>query len=173
MALGTSAALGLALIAPAAAHAQAFKAGTNYIGPSISLSSYGSTAQFNGSFEHAINNKWGWGIQVGYFSYSAGDAFYNYSYKYIPVAGTVAYHFVVTSNEKLDPFVGGAIGYYFTSCSISNVNGNVNGVDCGSLHTLLIGGFGGIRYWVNDKLALVGRIGAGVGYLTVGVDFKM
>jgi hypothetical protein len=154
----------LAVLAAAPLSAQAFTAGTNYIGPAVSLSTYGSSAEFLGNFEHAINDKWGWGISVGYFSY--GDAVF--SYKVIPIAGTAAYHFAV-SNEKLDPFVGGTVGFFIWNCSVDGASCGAGGVS----HGLLIGGFGGVRYWTSEKLALSARAGFGVGILSVGVDFKM
>jgi hypothetical protein len=159
-------ALPLAFLAVGAAplNAQAFKAGTNYIGPSISLATYGSTVAFEGNFEHAINDKWGWGLSAGYWSYGVTD----FNYHVIPVAGTAAYHFTV-SNEKLDPFVGGSVGVFIFSCS------GAHG-DCGAgarSTGLLIGPFGGVRYWLKDNLALTGRVGYGIGFLTAGVDFKM
>ncbi|MGH7581622.1 MAG: outer membrane beta-barrel protein [Gemmatimonadales bacterium] len=152
--------------------AQAFQAGTNYIGPSISLSTYGSTAAFGGNFEHAINDKWGWGVSVGYFSY--GDA--DFSYKFIPIGATANYHFVVQGNEKIDPFVGGGLGYWIVStshkgsCVEFGVDFCPDASRSSGLFPIVIGG---VRYWVKDNLALVGRLGYGLGYLSVGVDFKM
>jgi outer membrane protein W len=174
--------VGSCLVATLASGASAqtpFKAGENYIGPSISLSTYGSTAAFEGNFEHAINDKWGWGVSVGYFSYhdSESDGFTSVDEKstVIPIAGTVAYHFDA-HNDKLDPFVGGSIGYFIFSSSCSATSGGAQ-LDCGSSSaqssTLLIGAYGGIRYWVNPKLALTARAGYGIGFLTVGVDFKI
>ncbi|HEY3933224.1 MAG TPA: hypothetical protein VGL65_01265 [Gemmatimonadales bacterium] len=164
VALASTLAVGLQAQSP-------FKAGTNYIGPSVSLSSYGSSADFSGNFEHAINDKWGWGLSVGYFSYSFGDVD-GYSYSVIPVAGTAAYHFDA-HNEKLDPFVGGSVGIFIYSHSCpSDVPADLCSRGAQGSRPL-IGGFGGVRYWTSDKLALVGRVGFGLGLLSVGVDFKM
>jgi hypothetical protein len=142
-----------------------FAAGTNYIGPFISASTYGSTAAIGGAFEHAINEKWGWGIAADYFSYN----FFDVGFKHITIAGTGAYHFDV-HNEKIDAFAGAAVGYNIVSIE---GGGDCNGVSGCHGSGLLIGGFGGARYWLNEKLALTGRVGYGLGYLSVGVDFKM
>jgi outer membrane protein W len=151
--------------------AQAFKAGSNYLGPSISLAAYGSTAAFAGNFEHAINDKWGWGVSAGYFSYGYDYGCFDFNgicsgtYTYIPIAVTANYHFPVSGNDKLDPFVSGGLGYFVVSCS-----------DCGAgarASTLYPVISGGLRYWVSEKIALTGRAGYGLGFISVGVDFKM
>jgi hypothetical protein len=158
------------------APAQAFRAGTNYIGPSVSLATYGSALAFFGNFEHAINEKWGVGVSVGYYSFTG--------FKYIPIAATANYHFKVT-NEKLDPFIGGGLGYNIVSTSNSVAYDDCIaaglGTDyCRSLnfgHSYSSGIFpiinGGVRYWLKDNLALVGRVGYGIGFLSAGIDFKM
>ncbi len=169
---------GMALVGAATVpgSAQAFTAGSNYIGPFIGLSTYGSTAAFGGDFEHAINDKWGWGLSASYWTYSSGYASGGYSYSasvtsYV-VGGTVAYHFAV-SDPKLDPFVGGFIGYYGCSGSSHDNLGNSASYTCGHASSLFPGAFGGIRYWFSDNIAVTGRLGWGVGTLAVGVDFKM
>ncbi len=166
---GVTLALGLAFLTPTNAVAQAFKAGENYVGPSVSLATYGSTAAIGGNFEHAVNDKWGWGIAAQYFSYSTSGFGFKYSTKYVSLAGTAAYHFEVEGNEKLDPFVGAALGYNIVSidCPLAACDG-----DAFKSSGLLFGGFGGVRYWVKDNLAITGRTGYGLGYLSAGVDFK-
>jgi len=164
---GATLALGIAFLTPTNAGAQAFKAGENYVGPSVSLATYGSTAAIGGNFEHAVNDKWGWGIAAQYFSYSVSYGFGDYTTKYVSLAGTAAYHFEVEGNEKLDPFVGAALGYNIVSIDCP-------GSTCAGARSsgLLLGGFGGLRYWVKDNLAITGRTGYGLGYLSAGVDFK-
>jgi hypothetical protein len=160
---------GLAVVAvfglASTAEAQSpFAKGDNYIGPSVSLSTYGSSIAIGGNFEHAIKDHVGIGASAQYYSYGCGIADCNF--RVITLAGTVAYHFDV-HNEKVDLFAGGAVGTNIVSCSAS-------GIDCNDAfgHSLVIGGFGGVRYYLKDNLALVARAGYGVGYLTAGVDFK-
>ncbi|HEX3926756.1 MAG TPA: hypothetical protein VHW65_02070 [Gemmatimonadales bacterium] len=145
----SSAVLFIALAAPLSAQ-NPFKAGTNYIGPSLGLSPYGAGGALVGNFEHAINDKWGWGVSGSYWSYSGGA---------YTIGGTAAYHFQ-TSNAQLDPFVAGFIGVF--GCS-----------GCHRAGGLFPGVNGGVRYWIKDNLALAGRVGWGAGILSVGVEFKM
>jgi hypothetical protein len=133
------------------------------------MATYGSTAAFGGHFEHAVSDRFGVGAAVEYFSYGCGSGDITCNLKYVSLAGTGVYHFEV-SNEKLDPFVGGALGYHVVSCTISVVGDNTN--YCGSGSRLLIGAFGGLRYFVKESIAIVGRAGYGLGYLSVGVDFR-
>ena len=179
MRIAASRTVGLALVACVATNvqAQAFKAGTNYIGPSVSLATYGSAIAFAGNFEHAINDQWGGAVSVGYYSFIG--------FKYIPIAVTAVYHFKVT-NDKLDPFVGGGLGLNIVSTSFDDAGYNqcvalVGAAYCNRNDYNFGGGHsgifpiinGGVRYWFSDKIALVGRAGYGLGYLSVGVDFKM
>src|SRR4026207_931766 len=78
-----------------------FKQGDNYIGPSISLSTYGSAFAIGGNFEHALKEHIGIGAAAQYYSYGCGALCGDY--KVITLAGTVAYHFDV-KNEKVDLF---------------------------------------------------------------------
>jgi hypothetical protein len=141
-----------------------FQKGDNYIGPSVSLSTYGSAFAIGGNFEHALKEHIGIGAAAQYYSYGCGIADCNF--RVITLAGTLAYHFDV-KNEKVDLFAGGALGTNIVSCSAS-------GFDCNDAfgHSLVIGGFGGVRYFMKENLALVGRVGYGVGYLSAGIDFK-
>lgn len=144
-----------------------FRQGSSFIGPSLSLASYGSTIAIGGHFERAISERFGVGAAAQYFSYGCDAPGIDCSVKYVSLAGTGAYHFEV-SNEKLDPFVGVALGYHLVSCTL-----DFQGVDyCGSSNRFLLGAFGGIRYFVKESIAIVGRAGFGLGYLSVGVDFR-
>ena len=139
-----------------------FQKGDNYIGPSVSLSTYGSTLAIGGHFEHALKEHVGVGAAIEYYSYGCGAA--DCSVKYFSLAGTVAYHFDV-HNEKIDLSAGGALGYNVVSCD------TIYGDLCKD-GSVLIGGFGALRYFVKPNIALVARAGYGLGYLSAGVDFK-
>jgi hypothetical protein len=162
----------IVLLAGAASEARGqgpFRPGANFIGPSLSLATYGSTAAVGGHFEHAVSQRAGVGAAAEYFSYGCDAPGITCNVKYVSLAGTGAYHFEV-SNPKVDPFVGGTLGYHLVSCTISMTGDNTN--YCGSGSRILLGAYGGIRYFVSENMAIVGRAGYGLGYLSAGVDFR-
>jgi hypothetical protein len=171
-ALCLGAALTAAFLAPTGVVAQ-FGPGIKFIGAHVGLSGVGSTAAFGVNGEIAYNDKIGIGVWADTWSYgenfrSAGTS-YDWNVRYVALAGTGSYHFVVKSQPKLDPFLGLALGYYVVNTSADGFSGDY----AGSASRIFLGGFGGARYAFNPNLHGVARLGFGASYLTVGVDFKM
>lgn len=70
----------------------------------------------------------------------------------------------------MGPVPGLALGYYVVSSSTSSTFG---GDYQGASSRVFLGGFGGARYHVKPNLSVVGRVGFGASYFTLGVDFGM
>jgi hypothetical protein len=124
-----------------------------------------------GNFEYAQSRNLGLGGFVAYWSYRYGAEAYGFSadLRYVALGGTVNYHFGTGDASPWDPFIGAALGWYFVSASTSD--SDVGGIT-EALSGMAIGGFVGARYFVTPSVALVGRLGLGLHYLSVGVDFR-
>jgi hypothetical protein len=166
------AALTAGLLAPAAAQAQ-FGEGARHVGAHVGLSGVGSAPSIGVNGELAITKNiaiggwadtWSYGETVG----TAVGA-YSWDIRYVAVAGTGAYHFPIESTPKLDPFLGLALGYFIVSSKATGFTGSYTG----DASRIFLGGFGGARYFFNERVAGVARAGFGAAYLTVGVDLKL
>lgn len=104
------------------------------------------------------------GIQAGIDYYSWGEP--GFKWTYVPVGATANYHFKL-DNGKLDPFVGVGLGYSIVSCSYDGT-----GDLCANSSLYFIGRAGG-RYFLNDKMALYGDVGAGAATLNVGFTMRV
>jgi hypothetical protein len=170
--------MGLAVaagLAGAATQAEAqFAAGQRHVGVHVGLSGVGSAAAIGVNAELAYTDQIGIGLFADTWSYgqSWGSAFGGGSWdvRYVALAGTGAYHFRIEGNPKLDPFLGATLGYY-----IVNTESSASGAPTydASSSRMFLGGYGGIRYFLNDRLSGVARAGVGASYLTLGVDLKL
>lgn len=112
------------------------------------------------------------GIQVGvdWWSWSQRFGTSSSSVSWIPIGVTANYHFKM-ENKKWDPFLGAGLGY-----QIVNATCVVGGVDyCGSTYssTIYFITKGGIRYFMNEKMAAYADVGVGAATLNVGFVWKM
>jgi hypothetical protein len=162
-----------AIVAGTAQPAQAqFALGYTDIGATIGLGGIGSAGlAFGARFERALRaapeglGTGVLGIQIGadYWSWSVPF----YSYTYMPVGGTVNYHFDL-ENDRIDPFLGLGLGYTILSCDYSGSGGDV----CPNSGIYFIGK-AGARYFMRPNLALYADVGAGAATLNVGAMFKV
>jgi outer membrane protein W len=163
--------LAASLIGPAGAEAQ-YAMGQKYLGVHIGVSGVGSTAALGVNGEISYNDRISIGAWADTWSYGEdyGTVLGNVSWdvRYIAIAGTGSYHFPIESNDKLDPFVGAAVGYFVVSSSTESAFGASYS---GDASRLFVGGFGGIRYFFKPRMAGVARVGFGAAYLTLGLDF--
>jgi len=103
------------------------------------------------------------GIRVGVDWYSFSVL--GYSWSYIPISGSVNYHFKM-ENKKFDPFVGAGLGFYIVS-EPSGYSG------AGYNSGLYFIGVLGMRYFLSEKMAFYADAGAGAGALHVGLSWKL
>lgn len=158
-------------------HNQAFHKGAFYLGGALGLSSgFGPLGgiTFIGNAEYAVTNDIGIGGSIGYWGYSEeiNSAGYTIKYKYsiIPIIVSGAYHFHL-GNPKLDLAAGLSLGYYIASSSVETSS---SGLAYGSATAsgIALGIFGLVRYFVADHVALRGKLGYGITFIEVGVDFR-
>lgn len=92
---------------------------------------------------------------------------YSWTYTYIPIAGRAAYHVAdIIKDVPLDPYVAVALGYNVVTVSGRNA-GNASssyfhwGADIGA------------RYWFKPSLAAQLELGYGLGFLSLGLAYKI
>lgn len=95
----------------------------------------------------------------------------DYAWNDIIIAARGAIHYDLFKNEKVDTYGGVALGVRMQTYS----HPAYVGYDSGKTHytnglfALYIGG----RYYFTNKLAAFGELGYGLGYLTLGLSFKL
>jgi len=150
--VGAGAAFGLAMIAPAAAHAQAQTAGTRF-GVEAAYGSehigfgVGAFVKFHllDVSEHPITGR----VSFDYYfpSSSFCGAFADCGYKFFEIAGDGLFD-LATSNAKIKPYVGAGLVYAHSSFSADFCDFS----DCGGNGDLGIDVLGGINFMGNSKL---------------------
>jgi hypothetical protein len=167
----------VAMSAPARAQSPV-QPGYTDIGAVIGLGGLnGASLSFGGRLEHAfmtLPDMGGGtlGIQLSgdYYSFSQHyTGVYNYSWSYIPIGGTVNYHFKLDS-DKFDPFIGLGLGYNIVSVSCGGFSGLCNGSYSSGIYVIAKAG---ARYFFQPNLALYADVGAGAALLNAGLTFKL
>jgi hypothetical protein len=163
--------------------AQSFALGTQVINVGLGLgstlyegSNYSSSIPpISVSYEKCIkdniidrNGFLGVGGFVGMSSYSYDDNISNYHSREtnIIIGGRGSLHYQFVQNNKLDTYGGMMLGFNFESWS-SNVPGISTGVEFN--WNIFIGA----RYYLTDKISIMGELGYGISILTVGVGIKL
>ena len=85
-----------------------------------------------------------------------------YKYTYIIAGARASYHFNF-GVEKLDPYLGGMLGY-----NVSSVNNSAAPAAGGIAYS----GHVGARYYFSSKIGAFAEAGYGVANLTAGLAFK-
>ena len=91
---------------------------------------------------------------------------WGYNYNYFILGGRVAAHYPLV--EKLDTYTGIMLGFNITTSK--NVGEAIGSANAGGL---AYSWFAGGRYYISDNFALMGEIGYGIAYLTLGVALKL
>jgi len=101
---------------------------------------------------------------------------YDWSWNDIIIAARGAIHYDLLKNEKIDTYGGVAVGVRLQSYSYYTVNltppydyVKAHNNYTHGLFAFYVGG----RYYFTDKLAAFGEVGYGLGYLTLGLSFKL
>jgi hypothetical protein len=120
---------------------------------------------FEASFEHALSDHWGIGLNIGYQSATAtttGTGYYytfpynsysytdEYKFSLLQFVARGAYHF--TAGAKFDPYVGLMLGYCTISSSYSTTDPNGGSASAASLTGAEFGLYLGARYWFSDHI---------------------
>jgi len=91
---------------------------------------------------------------------------WGWNYNYIILGGRAAVHYPFV--EKLDTYTGLMLGINIVS---STTVGTVTG--SASSGGLVYSWYAGGRYYLSDKIAVMGELGYGIAYLTIGVALKL
>jgi hypothetical protein len=170
---GTIAAIALVAVSAQSSSAQGFSTGYLDIGPVIGLGGIGDGGiSIGGRLEKAIKplESLGGGmlgIQAGadIYSYDVGG----YDWSFISIGATANYHFKMT-DTKFDPFIGLGLGFHVFSCDAEPIFG----IDpCGDNGGIYFIGRAGVRYFLSEKLAAYGDIGAGAATFNLGVMLRL
>jgi hypothetical protein len=148
----------------------AFPVGYTDIGPTIGLGGIGSAGiAVGGRFEHGFrampefnNGTLSFELSIDWYHYSNSYAGIDYGFTYIPIGGTVNYHFPLT-DQRWDPFVGLGLGY-------ESVSTKYGGSYSSGLYFI---GRAGMRYRWKPNMSFYGDLGAGAATLNVGIMFGM
>ena len=170
----------LGVLSPALAGnawAQQFETGVFYAGPRIWVGELNGAVAIGGQVERGFTQpgKYGPGIISGgagidYYSWSFDfPPFGSYDYSVVPVQIFSHYHFVVTSNRRLDPYAGLAFVYSHVSASWK---GTGTSTFSASASASDIAGEAGLRYFVSEQFAVHGQIGFGYGTLGLGASWR-
>lgn len=95
---------------------------------------------------------------------------YDWTWNDIIVAARGAIHYDLLKNPKIDTYGGVAIGLRIQSESYyTGVSTKAHANFTHGLFAFYLGG----RYYFSDKVAAFGELGYGLGYLTLGLSFKI
>lgn len=118
----------------------------------------------------------GWGVQLerGWRQAGDGESALGFgasidrfaqagSYRVMTLAGFVNYHFGMSEESALDPFVGLGLGY---------TNVSLSALDVSYSSGFLFNPRAGVRWFLTPSLAVQGDVGYGVGYAGLGAAVK-
>jgi len=114
------------------------------------------------------------GAYVGYassketFSYFGYD--WSYEYSYVIIAGRAAYH-VDFGVKNLDTYAGLLLGYAIANASVSGTA--FPGQSAATAGGIALGGYLGARYFFTPRFGAFAELGYSVGYLSLGVAYKI
>jgi hypothetical protein len=128
------------------------------------------------AFETGVAEKITLGGLVAYAGSSDDFGYGKWSYNYIVIEARGAYHFL-DHNPKIDAYGGVGLGYNIVSSSVTwQTPGYENlfgGRYSASASYMLFDVFVGGRYYFSPKFAVQGELGYGVGFVRIGVAYKL
>ncbi|MEO1514459.1 MAG: hypothetical protein AAFV95_05580 [Bacteroidota bacterium] len=108
------------------------------------------------------------GYKSGRYDYSSFESRYSWTYRYIMAAGRAVYHPDFAQSEKFDAYAGLTLGLYFLDFGSNDI-----GVAGYNRTHLLLGAVVGCKYYFTDKVGAYAELGYGLGYLNLGVAYKL
>jgi hypothetical protein len=106
---------------------------------------------------------------IDYYSWNGGGSLDGYSWKNIPISGTVNYH-INTKSPKWGAFVGAGLGYENWSVDCPSTVGDLCGNYSSGIY--FVGRLGG-TYAVANTLQIYADAGAGAATISAGVMFLL
>lgn len=157
------------------ANAQGYKKGVNNINAGVGFGLagiYGNAGMIPISVgvQIGVANKISFGGIVGFSTSTYGLDNFEWKYTYIMLGARGEYHFLKPTN-KLDAYAGLTLGYNIVSVTAPS---NYSGFGYSAQGSyLLFGVHVGARYAFTRNIGAFAELGYGIGYLTVGVNFKI
>ncbi len=128
------------------------------------------------AFETGVADKITLGGLVSYSGSSEDFGYGKWKYSYIIIEARGAYHFL-EHNPKFDVYAGVGLGYNIVSASVTwndpTYQNLFGGQYSASASYMIFDVFGGARYYFTPKFAVLGEVGYGVGFLRLGVSYKL
>jgi len=161
-------------------YGQVYKKGTNMInigiGPGLA-GIYGTMdiPSISAGLQLGVHEKLSVGGIIGYSAstYDYGHYLgqdYEWTYTYIFIGARGEYHFVDVDVDDLDLYAGLTLGYNIVS--VSEPSG-FSGFYTAESSYLLYGFHAGGRYYFSQSIGAFLELGYGVGYIVVGITFKI
>jgi hypothetical protein len=126
------------------------------------------------AFETGVADKITLGGIIAYAGSSYDYPYGSFKYSYIPIEVRGEYHFL-DHNPKIDAYGGVGVGYTIVSAS-STYNGPGANYFTGysaSGSYAVFDIFAGGRYYFSPKFAVQGEVGYGIGFIRIGVAYKL
>ncbi len=155
------------------------KAGDMLVGPRVALGGVGKASLGYGlSGEYLLSKDLGVGFVGMYSGYSEDYGFLGssgkWSYSNIYILGMVTYHYDLFGSPSIDTYGAFNIGYNVASASFKWNNNPYNLPQPSASVGGFVWGFSAtMRYFFSPGMALTASAGYGLGYLQVGLDFKL
>jgi hypothetical protein len=130
------------------------------------------------SFDHAVIHDVAVGGIVSFSTSSyewGGVTDYKWSYTYIFIGARGAYHFsdqIKDIPKDLDLYGGITMGYHIVSSKFDGKDEHVYAYSAGGGY-FGFGFYGGARYSFSPKWAATGELGYDIGYLKLGISYKL
>jgi len=109
---------------------------------------------------------------VGYtsfkFRYTLDNQDWGWNYHNIILGAGALLHYPLI--DRMDTYIGGMLGYNFTTIADYGDSGDNNPESVGGL---VPAGFIGVRYYFTEQYAAFAQLGYGVAYLTLGVSIRL
>ncbi|MFQ3599230.1 MAG: hypothetical protein SNJ55_08630 [Chloroherpetonaceae bacterium] len=149
------------------------KPGDFVVGGRVALGGVaGASFGFAANAEYGFKENIGIGGFFGYSGYKEDFAFYEASYTNILILGSVNYHQDFLKIQNLDTWAAVSLGYNVASAEAKAKTGSfiVPSVSAGGV---VWGVTANLRYYFTPNLAVAASAGYGLGYLQVGLDYKL
>lgn len=159
---------------PSSSNLVFLKSGDIVVGGRVALGGVaGASFGFSGIAEYGIGDNLGIGAFVGYSGYKETFPFYEYSYANILVLGSVNYHQDFLKIQNLDTWGAISLGYNVASAKATATGGSNLPIPSVSAGGFVWGVTANARYYFTPNLALSASLGYGLGYLQIGIDYKL
>lgn len=127
-------------------------------------------------FETGVAEKITAGGLVGYSGSSDDFGYGKWSYSNIIISARGSYHFL-ENNKNIDAYAGIGLGYVIVSSSVEWKDPTYNNIWGGRFSAsgsyLFYDVHLGARYYFSPKFAAMGELGYGLGFLRIGVSYKL